>query len=137
MEAIMNKIFLALPAALLMLTGPVGVPMNTTAAEQPAAGTPADNTGKNVRDRSDATVTPMDQSENEADRTLTQQVRQAVVDDDSLSTNGKNVKIVTLNGTVTLRGPVKNDDERNRIVMKAQQIAGEKNVNNQLEIAGN
>ena len=79
----------------------------------------------------------MDQSENEADRTLTQRIRQAVVDDDSLSTNAKNVKIISQNGSVTLRGPVKNEEERKKIVAKAQQIAGEKNVNNQLEIAAN
>ena len=132
----MKKFFFALPVALLLGGGPI-VPLSTqnAIAEQPAAHTEADNTGKNVRDRSDAAVTPMDQSENEADRTLTQRIRKAVVDDDSLSTNAKNVKIISQNGSVTLRGPVKNEEERKKIVAKAQQIAGEKNVNNQLEIA--
>ena len=135
----MNRFIFALPVALLLGSGPLGQLSirNVVAADQPAAHTEADNTGKNVRDRSDATVTPMDQSENEADRTLTQRIRQAVVDDDSLSTNAKNVKIISQNGSVTLRGPVKNEEERKKIVAKAQQIAGEKNVNNQLEIAAN
>jgi hyperosmotically inducible protein len=132
----MNKIIFALPVALLLGSGPIGqLSIRNAAADQPAAHTEADNTGKNVRDRSDAAVTPTDQSENEADRTLTQRIRQAVVDDDSLSTNAKNVKIISLNGAVTLRGPVKNEEERKKIVAKAQQIAGEKNVSNQLEIA--
>jgi hyperosmotically inducible protein len=132
----MNKIIFALPVALLLSSGPIGqLSIQNASAEQPAVHTDADNTGKNVRDRSDAAVTPMDQSENEADRTLTQRIRQAVVADDSLSTNAKNVKIISQNGAVTLRGPVKNEDERKKIVSKAQQLAGEKNVNNQLEIA--
>jgi osmotically-inducible protein OsmY len=99
-----------------------------------AGDTDADNTAKNVRDRSDHTLTPMDQSETEADRTLTQRIRQAVVADDTLSTNGKNVKIITVNGVVTLRGPVDSDSERNRVVAIAEQIAGKKNVANQLEL---
>jgi len=131
----MNKIIFALPVALLICSGPVAqFSVQNASAEQSAANTAADNTGKNVRDRSDAAVTPSDQSDNEADRTLTQRVRQAVVNDDSLSTNAKNVKIISQSGLVTLRGPVKNEEERKKVVSKAQQIAGEKNVNNQLEI---
>jgi len=95
----------------------------------------ADNSGLNVRDRDDATKTSGDQSESEADRTITQNVRQAVVADDSVSTNGKNVKIITVDGTVTLRGPVKSEKEKTNIGAKAQQIAGVRRVDNQLEIA--
>jgi hyperosmotically inducible periplasmic protein len=134
----MNKIIFALPVALLIGSGSVGqFSIQNVSADQAGAPTAADNTGKNVRDRSDATLTPSDQSENEVDRTLTQRVRQAVVDDDSLSTNAKNVKIISQNGMVTLRGPVKNEEERKKVVAKAQQIAGEKNVDNQLEITAN
>jgi len=94
-----------------------------------------DNSGRNVRDRTDATRTAGDQSESEADRTITQSLRKAITDDDSLSTNGKNVKVVTIDGTVTLRGPVKSEKEKADIGAKAKQIAGVKNVDNQLEIA--
>ena len=100
-----------------------------TAAVEP------DNSGRNVRDADGATKTPGDQSESEADRTITQNVRQAVTADDSISTNGKNVKIITVDGTVTLRGPVKSEQEKTNIAAKAQQIAGVKKVDNQLEIA--
>jgi osmotically-inducible protein OsmY len=93
-----------------------------------------DNTGRNERDSGGGTLTPMDQSENEADVTLTQQIRQAVVDDDALSTTAKNIKIITVDGVVTLRGPVDSEQERTRIVAKAEQLAGAKKVNNQLEV---
>jgi len=102
----------------------------------PSAPTAPDNTGRNVRDRSGATLTPGDQSESAADRTLTQRIRQAVVADDDLSMTAKNVKIITVNGIVTLRGPVKSAQEKDRIEAKAQQIAGATNVESQLEITG-
>jgi osmotically-inducible protein OsmY len=105
--------------------------------DQPSqtAAVAADNSGRNVRDRNDATKTSGDQAENEADRTISQNIRKAVVADDSVSTNGKNVKIITSDGTVTLRGPVKSEKEKTNIGAKAQQIAGVKRVDNQLEIA--
>jgi len=98
--------------------------------------TAADNTGRNERDRGGETKTPGDQSENEADRTITQNVRQAITSDDALSTSAQNVKIVTSDGTVTLRGPVKNEKEKQDIEAKAKQVAGVKRVENELEIAG-
>ena len=93
-----------------------------------------DNSGRNVRDRNDQTKTAEDQSESQADRAISQNIRQAITADDSLSTNGKNVKIITSDGVVTLRGPVKSDKEKSTIGAKAQQVAGVKNVDNQLEI---
>ena len=105
--------------------------------EQPSqtVAVPADNSGRNERDRNDATKTAGDQAENEADRTISQNIRQAIGKDDSVSTNGKNAKIITVDGTVTLRGPVKSEQEKTNIGAKAQQIAGVKSVDNQLEIA--
>jgi hyperosmotically inducible periplasmic protein len=94
-----------------------------------------DNSGRNVRDRDDQNKTTGDQSENEADRTITQNIRRAVTADDSLSTNAKNVKIITNNGTVTLRGPVKSEKEKAEIEAKAKQVAGVRSVDNQLEVA--
>lgn len=94
-----------------------------------------DNSGRNVRDRDNQTKTSGDQAENEADRAISQDIRAAITADDSLSTNGKNVKIITSDGTVTLRGPVKSEKEKADIEAKAKQIAGVKKVDNQLEIA--
>ena len=104
-------------------------------APQSSAAVEPDNSGRNVRDRNEGTKTAGDQSENEADRTITQSIRKAITADDSLSTNAKNVKIITNDGTVTLRGPVKSEKEKADIEAKAKQVAGVKRVDNQLEIA--
>jgi hyperosmotically inducible protein len=102
--------------------------------ERPGA-YPADNSGRNQRDADGATVQPTDQSNSKADLEITQAVRKAVTSDDSLSTNAQNVKIVTTGGVVTLRGPVKNDAEKNSIATKAKSVAGVSRVDNQLEVA--
>jgi hypothetical protein len=94
----------------------------------------ADNTGKNERDRTGATATSGDQGGSEADRRVTQQIRKSVMDDAKLSTMGKNVKIVTEEGVVTLRGPVKNAQEKTAIGAMAQKVDGVKRVDNQLEV---
>jgi hyperosmotically inducible protein len=102
-------------------------------ADAPAVA--ADNTAKNERDQHEPALTPGDQAENATDRTITQQVRQGVVKGDDLSVAGKNVKIITVDGVVTLRGPVQTAKEKNDIAMLAKQVEGVKRVDNQLEIA--
>jgi len=93
----------------------------------------ADNTKRNERDRTAESKTPLDQGENEADRTITQNIRKDVMGSD-LSQTAKNVKIVTKDGIVTLRGPVDNDTERSRIETVAVNTTGVKRVDNQLEV---
>jgi len=105
--------------------------------EGPVKNTPADNSEKNERDRSAAALTPGDQGSTESDRTITQRIRQGVVKDDALSVTGKNVKIITVDGVVTLRGPVKTSDEKSSIVAIARGVQGVKRVDNQLEVAVN
>lgn len=97
----------------------------------------ADNTKRNERDRNSATLTPGDQGGSEADRTITQNIRQNVVKADALSMTGKNVKIITVNGVVTLRGPVNTAEEKAVIAGIAQGVAGVQRIDNQLEIATN
>lgn len=94
----------------------------------------ADNTAKNVRDTNQNAVTPFDQSETEADRMVSQRIRQDIVKDDTLSTNAKNVKVVTNNGVVHLRGPVNSPDEKAKIGKIVENVSGVKSVNNQLEV---
>lgn len=105
--------------------------------EAPSKNAPADNSEKNERDRNGAALTPGDQGSNESDRTITQQIRQGVVKDDALSITGKNVKIITVDGVVTLRGPVKTNDEKSNILAIAESVQGVKRVDNQLEVAVN
>ena len=97
----------------------------------------ADNSGKNVRDRDDATLTPGDQANSPADREITQKVRKALVSDTSYSITAKNVKIITTGGKVTLRGPVKTPEEKTGIVSIARSIAGDGNVTDQIEVKAN
>jgi osmotically-inducible protein OsmY len=92
-----------------------------------------DNTKVNERDRND-TLTPTDQNNNQTDLKITQQIRQAVMADGSLSFTAKNVKIITQNGKVTLRGPVKTVEERNAIEAAARKIAGATQIDNQIEV---
>jgi len=132
----MKKTALLFSLALLVLGGYASPVSPTEMAQAPSAQTAPDNTGRNVRDRSGVTLTPGDQSESEVDRTLTQRIRQAVVADEELSTTAKNIKIITINGVVTLRGPVKSSQEKGMIEAKAQQIAGADKVDSQLEIIG-
>jgi hyperosmotically inducible periplasmic protein len=130
----MIKKVLVCALALLALSSYTG----TGHAADKTAATPSqtapDNTGRNVRDRGGDTVTPGDQSNNKADLHLTQQIRKAIMADKSLSTNAKNVKIITANSVVTLRGPVNTPQEKATIEAKAQSIAGAHNVDSQLEI---
>lgn len=92
--------------------------------------TRADNT-KNNADKPG--ITAQDQPENESDREITQRVRTAV-GKDGFSLNARNVKIITSNGRVTLRGPVASDKEKTDVAAAAQQTAGVTSVDNQLEV---
>lgn len=105
-----------------------------------AAWTPAhaqvqpDNTKVNKQDRAPGAVTAEKQKANASDRDLTAKIRKAIIADKSLSTYAHNVKIVSQDGTVTLKGPVRSDAEVKTIVAKATEIAGSSNVVNQLEV---
>src|SRR5258708_28341983 len=89
-----------------------------------ARDTKADNTKVNKRDRSSGEVTADQQKANAADRRLTKTLRQSVIADKSLSTYAHNIKIISQNGAVTLKGPVKSDDEKKAIVAKAVAVTG-------------
>ena len=96
-----------------------------------------DNTARNIRDRNTNSVSPMDQGNNQSDINITAQIRQEIVADQDMSVNAKNVKIITLNGHVTLRGPVNSAEEKTHIVEIANRVAPVGNVDNQLEVLVN
>lgn len=116
------------------------------AADRPADSGPApsvqgqvapnvDNSRINTRDKSGASLTPQDQAQGtDADRKLLAAVRRAVAEDKALSTSAHNVKIVTNNGVVTLRGPVNSEEEKSKVAQLAQQVAGVSRVDNQLDV---
>jgi hyperosmotically inducible protein len=94
--------------------------------------TPPDNTKQN-KDQTNPTADQ--QKMNPADRAITQKIRKAIHEDSTLSTYAHNVKIITQDGKVTLRGPVRSEEEKSNIEAKAVVVAGQGNVTNQLEIA--
>ncbi len=94
------------------------------------------NTAVNVRDRDTTTKTPIDQNENQRDIDVTADIRKRVVNS-KMSTNAQNVKIITQNGVVTLRGPVQSTDEKRNIEEIARGISGVVRVDSQLEVETN
>jgi hyperosmotically inducible protein len=120
----------SLCTCLLLAVGAVAAqaPMPEQAAPAP------DNTKVNERDRSKSEPTADQQKENRSDRDITQQIRQSIMSDKSLSTYAQNVKIITQSGQVTLKGPVRSDDEKRSIEAKAIEVAGQNRVTSELNI---
>jgi len=105
------------------------------AQQEPSTTNPAgDNTKMNQRDQQPGEPTADQQKENSSDRELAKKIRQSFVHDKSLSTYAHNIKVIAENGKVTLKGPVRSEDEKNALSAKAAEIAGADNVNNQLDV---
>jgi osmotically-inducible protein OsmY len=112
----------ALVTGLLLLSG------TSVSAADP------ENTGTNVRDKDGGSLTVFDQGGSEADREITAAIRKSIVGDDKLSTNAHNVKIITVDGIVTLRGPVDSAAEKNIVEARAKSAGGVKRVDSHLEV---
>ncbi len=95
---------------------------------------PADNSTHNDRDQDGDNLTPLNQSHAAADVELTRSIREELVDDDALGTNAQNIKVITIDGVVTLRGVVKTDEEHTRILAIATKAAGADYVVDELEV---
>ena len=96
--------------------------------------TNSDNTAVNQRDRSGETNTSGDQSNSSADLKTTQAVRRALMKDSELSTTAKNIKVITANGQVTLRGPVNNAQEKAKVDQLARSAGGGAKIVDQLDV---
>jgi osmotically-inducible protein OsmY len=115
--------------ATLLLSG------GALAGAQDSNQTPApDNTKINQRDRNSAEPTADQQKMNPGDRETTKQIRQSIVKDKSISTYGHNVKVITQGGMVTLKGPVRSEEEKQSIEAKAKEVAGSDKVTDELEV---
>lgn len=96
-----------------------------------SAAVSSDNSGTNKTHN----TTADQQSDASSDRMLTKKIRQALIADKSLSTYGHNVKIITKEGSVTLKGPVHSEEEKQTIASKAESIVGSPDkVTNQLTV---
>ena len=112
----------------------VGLIVGVAAHAQPGSQTPPDNTKANTRDRGAAAKTADQQSNSKADLDLTQKIRRAIVADKALSTYAHNVKVITREGHVTLKGPVQTLDEKSAVEARAAEIAGAGKVTNQISV---
>lgn len=101
-----------------------------SSAQQPAP----DNTKINQRDNSQSEPTADQQKDNKSDRTITQQIRQSLMKEKSLSSYAHNVKIIAQNGMVTLKGPVRSDAEKRIVEAKAEEIVGKDKVTSELAV---
>jgi hyperosmotically inducible protein len=118
--------------AVLLLSSMLAAPY--VLAQTPSTVAP-DNAKSNKVDESNAAATADAQTNNPTDLDLTKRIRQSIMADKSLSTYAHNIKIVTVNGSVTLNGVVRSDNEKGAVEMKAANIAGKDKVTNDLKIA--
>lgn len=96
----------------------------TLGAQSTETTTKPDNTAVNKRDRSPGALTADQQKMNAADRKITARIRRSILADKALSMYAHNVKIISQDGTVTLKGPVRSDDEVKSIMSKATDVTG-------------
>jgi osmotically-inducible protein OsmY len=93
-----------------------------------------DNTRMNQGDQSPSAMTADQQKNDRSDLELTRDVRRSLMQDKSLSTYAHNVKVIAQNGKVTLKGPVRSDDEKAAVIAKAAEVAGQANINDQITV---
>ncbi|MEP6644382.1 MAG: BON domain-containing protein [Acidobacteriaceae bacterium] len=126
-----NIIKAALAGLLFLSAAGIGL------AQQDANSTqaPADNTKVNQRDRDKSQPTADQQKEAKSDRQIAAEIRRSLVKDKALSTYAHNVKVIVQDGAVTLKGPVRSDEEKQAVEAKAAEVAGADKITNQIEIA--
>ena len=116
---------------LKLLTSALAFGLLAVAQQTPPA---QDNTKVNERDRA-KTAKTADQAKNAtSDRDLMQKIRKSIMDDKDLSTYAHNVKIIAVDGKVTLKGPVRSEEEKKTVEQKATEVAGAGNVTNEITI---
>jgi hyperosmotically inducible protein len=108
--------------------------MACSKSDEGSKSTRADSESNQLAMNRDASPTASAQPENETDRKIIQEIRKSIVSDDSLSMTAKNVTVVSENGNVTLRGNVKDPNEKEKIASTVQQVAGVAKVDNQLTV---
>lgn len=116
---------------LTSLAGPIHAEQSS--AINLAENSAVENTNQNERDKGNTTLTPEDQLESKADINITAHIRKAVYKNKGLSANAHNIKIITRNGMVTLRGPVETEAEKMQVQQVVQHTKGVVQVDNQIE----
>lgn len=104
-------------------------------AQSPTPAPAPDNTKVNTRDAKASEPTADQQHNDKADLDITQQIRKSITSDKSLSTYAHNVKVISQDGKVTLKGPVRSSSEKASIEAKAAEVVGQGNVTSELAVA--
>ena len=104
-------------------------------AQQATETTAPDNTKVNKQASTMSAPTADQAKNNLSDRDLMKNIRRSVVDDKTLSTYAHNIKVITRNGAVTLKGPVRSEEEKKLVEAKAAEVAGGANITSELEVA--
>lgn len=107
---------------------------DTNAALTPDKPRAVDNSGQNEIDKQGSSMTPMDQGNSEADIAVTRTIRKALTADSTLSTNAQNLKVITRDGIVVLRGPVASQAEADAVLSHARTAAGVNRIENQIAV---
>jgi hyperosmotically inducible periplasmic protein len=107
---------------------------DVTTSRNEAKAVEVDNAKRNERDRNDNAVTPVDQGNNEVDLEITREIRRQVLAQPDFSINAQNVKIITQDGNVTLRGPVESANEKATIERLAREQSGVKQFRSEIEV---
>jgi hyperosmotically inducible protein len=125
MTRLLKAILSACMLACLLAIGSLG---------QDSSAPAPDNTKTNQRNKNKAEPTADQQKENQSDREMARQIRRSIVQDKSLSSYAHNVKVISQDGMVTLKGPVRSDEEKTTVEAKAAEVAGKDKVSSQLEV---
>lgn len=116
------------------IIGGSGIALAQDKTPRDSTAAPGDNTKVNKRDRNKSEPTADQQKMNKSDREITRDIRRAIVNDKSLSTYAHNIKVITQNGSVTLKGPVRSEEDKTAIEAKAAEVAGANNVKSEISI---
>lgn len=128
----MNRRRILVPALATLALALAGGPLAAHAQDQssPPSSTAPDNSARNKAHANTAD----NQKDNTSDREITRKIRSSITSEKSLSTYAHNVKIITQGGQVTLKGPVRDENEKQAIASKAADVVGADKVNNQLSV---
>jgi hyperosmotically inducible protein len=128
LKSFLKGLFGPLSLSVVLAAGTVAIAQDTP--QSPSS----DNTKTNERDRNPSQPTADQQKENRPDREITRDIRRAIMQDKSLSSYAHNVKVISQNGAVTLKGPVRSEEEKSAIEAKAAEIVGKDKLTSQLEV---
>jgi hyperosmotically inducible periplasmic protein len=134
-RATTKQLLTVLVASILCIGARTVLAQSTHPGSEDRSSVPADNSKSNKVDPSNSSATADAQKDDASDVQITQSIRKSLMADESLSTYAHNVKVVTVNGHVTLNGVVRSSQERATVEAKAVSVVGKSRVVNELKVS--